>query len=178
MCTMILAVLFFLTQLVIAGCNSYTEFTGQTTGSLVNVMNAAALTVEFGPMLAILFLAARMRALQHDGQPQLWAQRCMFASTGAVTVTTLMAVAVPLALGGKMKIDETTKEATFEVENATLGKVFVAVRYLSMLCFYGGATAVAVSIFVFEAPAGPEHTLPVSPTVQRSSWDRRRSWSC
>jgi len=166
MCTMILAVLFFVTQLVIAGCRTYTEFTGTQMGQVVDVMNAAAATVEFGPMLAVLFLSARMRALQHDGQPQLWAQHCMYASTGALGVTTILAVVVPLALGGKMHINEKTNERTFEVENPTLGMALVAVRYISMLCFYGGAVAVAVSIFKFEAPAGPEHTLPVSPTVQ------------
>ena len=71
MCTMILAVLFFPTQIVIAGCQSYTEFTGKETPTVVGVMSAAASTVEFGPMLATLFLVARMRALQLDGQPQL-----------------------------------------------------------------------------------------------------------
>jgi hypothetical protein len=111
MCTMILAVLFFLTQLVVAGCRTYTEFTGKETGSLVTVMNNAAATVEFGPMLAILFLAARMRALQHDGQPQLWAQRCMYAATGSLCLTTMLAVVVPLLLGGEMKIDTATATA-------------------------------------------------------------------
>jgi hypothetical protein len=166
MCTMILAVLFFMIQIIIAGCRTYTEFSGTQTANIAGVMNAAAATVEFGPMLAILFLAARMRALQHDGQPQTWAQRSMYASTGALCVTTLLAIIVPLVLGGKMVVNPKTKEATFEVPNAMLGRVLVAVRYASMACFYGGAVAVAVSIFKFEAPAGPEHTLPVSPTVQ------------
>jgi len=166
MCTMILAVIFFFTQIIIAGCRSYTEFTGAETSRVVSVMTAAASTVEFGPMLAILFLAARMRALQHDGQPQAWAQRCMFASTGALGLTTLLAVCVPLALGGEMKTNEKTKEATFEVTNPKLGYGLIALRFASMFCFYGGAVGVAVSIFKFEAPAGPEHTLPVSPTVQ------------
>ena len=35
-----------------------------------------------------------------------------------------------------------------------------------MIGFYGGAAGVMYSIFTFEAPAGPEATLPVSPTVQ------------
>ncbi len=37
------------TQIVIAGCKSYTEFTGKETPTVVGVMNAAATTVEFGP---------------------------------------------------------------------------------------------------------------------------------
>jgi len=177
MCTMIIATLFFATQLVIAGCQSYTEFmsseavqthagSGQDLSRVVGVMNQAATTVEFGPMLAILFLAARMRALQHDGQPQLWAQRCMYASTGALAMTTLLAIVVPLAGGGTMTVNPKTKEATFEVQNQSITPVLVGIRFLSMFCFYGGAVAVGVSVFTFEAPAGPEHTLPVSPTVQ------------
>merc|ERR1719487_3243316 len=76
MCTMILAVFFFAIQLVIAVCRTYTEFMGVEFPKTVKVMNAAATTVEFAPMLAILFLSARMRALQHNGQPQRWAQDC------------------------------------------------------------------------------------------------------
>merc|ERR1719329_140699 len=92
MCTMMISVLFFSVQLIIA----------------------AATTVEFGPMLCILFLSLRMRALQHDGQPQPWAQNAMYASTCALACTTVLAIIVPLALGGTMKINEKTKEATFE----------------------------------------------------------------
>merc|ERR1719335_620581 len=106
MCTMILAVIFFATQLVVAGARSYTEFTGTEMTKLVNVMNAAADTASFAPMLSILFLAARMRALQHDGQPQRWAQQCMFASTAALAVTVLLAIVVPLLLNGEMKTDQ------------------------------------------------------------------------
>jgi len=163
---MILAVVFFSTQLVIALCRSYGEFTGVEFPKIVGMMNAAATTVEFAPMLAILFLAARMRALQHDGQPQAWAQNCMYSATIAMCLTTLLAMAVPFAMGGTMKTNPVTKESTFEVPNPMLGYVLLAVRYICMLSFYGGAVGVAYSIFTFEAPAGPEATLPVSPTVQ------------
>jgi len=165
MCTMILAVFFFAIQLVIAVCRSYAEFTGVEFPKTVMTMNAAATTVEFAPMLSILFLAARMRALQHDGQPQRWAQDCMFAATYAMCTTTLLAIVVPVVMGGSMKTDPITKENTFEVPNPTLGYCLVALRFICMLGFYGGAVGVAYSIFVFEAPAGPEATLPVSPTV-------------
>jgi hypothetical protein len=160
---MILAVVFFLTQLVIAVCRTYEEFSGTEFPMVVGVMNAAATTVEFAPMLAILFLAARMRALQHDGQPQKWAQDCMFIATGAMCITTLLAVLVPLVMGGHMEVNPLTRETTFVVPNPTLGYVFVALRYICMLGFYGGAAGVIYSIFVFEAPSGP--TMPVSPAV-------------
>jgi len=164
LCTLILAVVFFITQLVIACCRTYKECTGREFPMIVAVMQAAATTVEFAPMLAILFLAARMRALQHDGQPQDWAQNCMFMATGAMCVTTLLAVLVPVVMGGHIEISPRTRETTFVVPSPTLGYVFVALRFICMLGFYGGAIGVIYSIFVFKAPTGP--TLPVSPTVQ------------
>jgi hypothetical protein len=165
MCTMILAVFFFAIQLVITCCRTYTEFTGVEFPKVIGVMNGAVNTVEFAPMLAIVFLAARMRALQHDGQPQKWAQDCMFASTYAMCATTILAIIVPVSLGGTMKTNAQTKETTFEVPNPTLGYLLVGLRFLCMLAFYGGVVGVIYSIFVFEAPAG-RTTLPVSPTVQ------------
>merc|ERR1719482_1465911 len=116
---MILAVFFFAIQLVIAFCRSYSEFTGAEFPRIVGIMNAAANTVEFAPMLAIVFLTARMRALQHDGQPQKWAQDCMFAATYAMCATTLLSILVPLVLGGKSVKNEKTGEVTFEVPNET-----------------------------------------------------------
>merc|ERR1740130_1339304 len=139
MCTMILAVVFFATQLVIALCNSYAEFTGVEFPKVIGLMNAACTTVEFAPMLAILFLAARMRALQHDGQPQAWAQNCMYYSTFAMCMTTVLSIAVPLAMGGTMRTNPITKESKFEVPNPMLGYALVALRYICMLGFYGGA---------------------------------------
>jgi len=165
-CTMILSVFFFAVQLVIAFCQSYAEFTGAAFPRIVGIMNGAANTVEFAPMLSIVFLAARMRALQHDGQPQKWAQDCMFASTYAMCTTTLLAILVPLVLGGSMKMDSKTKEMTFEAgSNLRLGYAMVAMRFACMLGFYGGVVGVIYSILVFEAPEGAEATRPVSPTV-------------
>jgi len=166
MCTMILTVIFFSTQLIIALCRSYAEFTGVEFPKSIGMMIAASTTVEFAPMLSILFLTARMRALQHDAQPQPWAQSCMYYATFALCMTTLLSLAVPLALGGTMKVNPVSKEATFEVPNPLLGYILLAVRYLCMASFYCGTVGVAYSIFAFEAPGGPEATSPVSPTVR------------
>jgi len=165
LCTMILAVLFFSTQLVIALCRTYEEFKGVAFPRLVSIMQEAATTVEFGPMLSFLFLVARMRALQHDAQPQAYAQNCMFAATGAMCMTTLLAIATPLALGGVMRVNPVTKEKSFEVPNPSLGYCLTVVRYICMLGFYGGAVGVIHSIYTFEAPGGHHATVPVSPTV-------------
>jgi len=166
-CTMVLAVVFFLTQLIIAFCRTYEEFKRVSFPRIVQVMQEAAATVEFGPMLAILFLTARMRALQHDAQPQVWAQDCMYAATSAMCVTTLLAIAIPFTVGGQMVTDPKTGEKTFETENSSpvLTYTLIVLRYLCMIGFYGGAFGVIYSIYVFEAPGGPEATLPVSPAA-------------
>jgi hypothetical protein len=165
-CTMILSFVFFSAQLVIVICQSYVELTGCEIPKAIAMIRGAANTVEFAPMLAILLLSARMRALQHEAQPQLWAQNCMYFSTGGLCLTTLMSIAVPVALGGTMQINSATKECTFALPDPRLGYVFVALRYFCMMCFYGGVVGVAGSILVFQAPGGAAVTLPVSPTLE------------
>jgi len=165
-CTMILAVVFFLAQLVIAICRTCEEakFSFLEFPRIVGVMNAAACTVEFAPMLAILFLSARMQALQHNSQPQAWAQSLMFIGTGSMCVTTLLAILVPLLMGASMEVNPQTREVKFSLPSPTLGYVFMGMRCLCMVGFYGGALGVICSIFSFQAP-GDEPTLPVAPAV-------------
>jgi len=132
------------------------------------MMHAAAATAEFAPMLAVLFLAAHMRVLQHDAgsQPQELVHQCMFASTGAMCVAALLGIMVPLTLGGSLKMNPWTHEIVVEVPKPLIGYLFIAMRFFCMFCFYGGAIGVIVSIFVFQSPGGSAATLPVSPTVQ------------
>merc|ERR1719375_840437 len=165
---MMLTTVFFSTQLVIALCESYTEFTGVQLSRTVGVMNSAATTSEFAPMLAVLFLSARMRALQHYGEPQEWAQNCMYSATFSMCTTTLLAIVVPFILGATVTVRANPKpqQSTFVVPDPEIGYVLMALRYMCMLLCYGGAVGVMVSIFSYEAPAGPYATWPVSPTNQ------------
>lgn len=169
MCSLILTVVFFSTQLVIVACRSYVEsdlFEVTEFPKIIGIMHAASTTCEFAPMLSILFLAARMRALQHDAQPQEWAQHCMYFSTAAMCMTTLLSIVAPWALGASVEVNQITKEASFKVPNPMIGNILLTVRYICMASFYGGVIGIVYSIFAFEAPAGAAATLPVSPTVQ------------
>merc|ERR1719487_1055767 len=104
---MILAILFFLIQLIIVICRSYSDFTGTELPKVTKMMTGAASTVEFAPQLSILFLAARMRALQHDGQPQVWAQTCMYSATAALCFSALLSCVIPLVMSGITKTSAT-----------------------------------------------------------------------
>ena len=55
-------------------------------------------------MLAILFIGARMRALQIDpktGNPQPWAQNCFYLCAYSVLIQLVLVFAVPYFLGGE-----------------------------------------------------------------------------
>merc|ERR1719424_2303608 len=86
-------------------------------GTIIAIFEGAQKTVMFAPMLSMLFIGARMRALQltkaADGTipstagPQPWAQDGMFLATWSVLVQLIMTMVVPLATGtGKPEMDE------------------------------------------------------------------------
>ena len=73
---------------------------------LTGALQGAIVTLFFAPMMAVLFIGARMRALQMDpinGAPQRWAQNCFYACTYAIMIQCILAIAVPLILGGSIK---------------------------------------------------------------------------
>merc|ERR1719380_552465 len=123
-----------------------------------------------GPMLCILFLGARMRALQMDpinGAPQAWAQNCFYMCAYALLANTLLAILVPLVMNGEAKYDDKgLGDVQFEVKHATFGMVLVAVRWVCMISIYAGFTAVIYSVFTIEHPDGADKTPPISPAMQ------------
>jgi hypothetical protein len=173
-CTMILSVTFFLVYLLVAVSRSYSQFVGGQlfTSSFEAVMLRAADTLAFAPMLSVLFLGARMRALQMDpvgGNPQPWAQNCFFACTYALICQTVLACAVPLVLGGKVSKNEKI-EGDFKYELSNNGgmaaKALTVFRFLLMFTLYACTFAVVCSVFTIEHPDGKEKTPAVSPTMQ------------
>lgn len=168
-CIIALTTVFFSAEIIIAACRTVSELTGRDTESTVSMLVGAASTVEFGPMLSVLFLAARMRALQHASEPQPWAQRSMLIATGAISFTTLLAVAVPLVHGGIVLKESAATSPRFTVPNGfdrISSITLIWLRYLTLVTFYAGTICVIISIFTYQSPAGPAHTLPISPTVQ------------
>jgi len=63
------------------------------------ILRTAAITVNYAPMLAVLFLAMRMRVTwltQGKGNPPVWMQAWMYCATYAVLLMTLIVVVIPL----------------------------------------------------------------------------------
>merc|ERR1719428_1972548 len=129
----------------------------------------ATASMNFAPMLAVLFIGARMRALNMDpvnGNPQKWAQNCFFMCTYALLAQTCLSVAVPLVLGGNVKVGKCEGDMEYEVENKMFGAILAIGRYVMMICIYVGVGCIIYSIFTIEHPKGPEYTIPISPTMQ------------
>jgi hypothetical protein len=169
-CTMNLSTQYFAVYLGIALIKTYHEFNKSTPTSekLQGTLTMCQNTVNFAPMLCILFIGARMRALSMDpinGNPQKWAQNCFYLCTYSVMVQVLMLLAIPLVLDGKLKDGSTEGDVTFELPNPTIMAILMAMRYMVMLALYGGFTAVIYSVMVIEAPPGKQY-VPVSPAMQ------------
>merc|ERR1719271_830380 len=144
----------------------YLIMLGLYAGALVVVYGI----INFVPMLAVLFIGARMRALQMDpvnGAPQKWAQNCFFMCTYALMAQTILCVAVTLVLSGTSEPNPKVEgDMTFKVENKALGAILSVGRYLIMFCIYVGFTCVIYSIFTIQHPKGDQYTPPISVTMQ------------
>merc|ERR1719231_146912 len=173
-CTMNLCLQYFLIYLAVALVNTYVQFTAGRditfwTAKLKVTLNLAKNTVNFAPMLCVLFIGARMRALQlepvNGNVGTAWASHCMYLCSFAVLFQLLFVIAIPTFFGGHVLGNKDLEgDVAFEVEDPRLFWAMNLVRYLIMLAMYAGAIAVIVAVCTMEAPGG-HPTPPVSTTM-------------
>merc|ERR1719408_492104 len=110
------------------------------------ILDMALKTVGFAPMLSVLFIGTRMRALQIDpmaGQPgaapvpQPWAQQGFYITAYSVLVLTVLVVLVPVVGGGSLRKGETEGDVAFDIPNKGVATAVTVIRYLCMLGMYG-----------------------------------------
>merc|ERR1719261_1549438 len=169
-CTMILTSMYFIVYAGIQAGKTLQSFSGIDSSKLTGALQGAICTMFFAPMMAVLFIGARMRALQMDpinGAPQRWAQNLFFACTYAVMLQCILAVCVPLVLGGKIKKgDKGEGDVEYTVNNKMLGTCLLVFRWFVMISIYLGITAVLWSVFDIKHPKGAQYTPPISVTMQ------------
>merc|ERR1719171_2211928 len=110
-CVMNLTIQYLLIYTAIAILRVVADFQGENVShwTIGEALQQATITVNFAPMLAILFLAARMRVIwltMAKGNPPIWMQGWMLASTYAVLAMTLVSLVVPLLSGEKVVHDK------------------------------------------------------------------------
>merc|ERR1712138_41101 len=85
------------------------EWTYET--KFMEILATASNTVSFAPMLAILFLACRMRVTwltQGKGNPPEYVQSAMYCATYSVLAMTLCVIVIPILLGTQLPADKET----------------------------------------------------------------------
>lgn len=170
-CTINMTVQFFVVYLLVALSKTAVDLNGPSLflTKLEGLLKMAKFTVNFVPMLSILFIGARLRALQMDpkgGNPQWWAQYCFYLCTYSVLVQTTLCILMPFFMKCECKQGVSEGDVIFVMENPTLGVVMTCIRYSALLALYGGFSAVCVSVYTIEHPTNPALTPPISPAMQ------------
>lgn len=134
---------------------------------MFQAMEAARSSVQLAPLLAVLFVAVRMRALQisnNRGAPQGWAQNGMYACTWSVAIQFTMCLLMMFFT------DKVETDGDGNIKNNVSNKygkfALHSVRWLALLLLYGGIVTVIVSVFVITketALSGHQATMPQPP---------------
>merc|ERR1719335_1536223 len=169
-CVMNLTIQYLAIYTAIAILRVVADFQGQNvkTWTIHEALDQATITVNFAPMLAILFLATRMRVLwltQLKGNPPIWVQQWMLGATYSVLACTLVSLLVPLFTGEKVKIDKETGEVDKEhqpFKNQIAAISFTVLKYLIMIGLYVGAIAIIYGTYTYKPPKGswPGYSVP------------------
>merc|ERR1719473_1357289 len=132
-------------------------------GFIKDAVETAKTTVQFAPMISVLFIATRMRALQisnNKGAPQGWAQDGMYLCSWALCVQFCMCLFVPIftrekyqtdALDGSVSAKDQKVDAKVPLTNYSVpGGHYVVetIRYLALIALFAGIVTVITSVFL------------------------------
>jgi len=110
---------------------------------------SAGISLGLAPLLCILFVATRMRALQITqqlGDPPGWAQDCMVVAVFATCTQALCCLLMPIFIGSACKVDE-DGNPDYDL-NPMVGAYAVAmVKYVALMFLHGSVIAVCYSVF-------------------------------
>ena len=147
---MILSCMYFCLYAFVQFSRIWTQLSGSKFSKFEHAMMVASNAMNFAPMMSVLFIGARMRALQMDpvnGAPQKWAQNCFYMCTYATAAQVLISIVVTLVLSGtSVPNPKMEDDMTFKGENKALGAILSVGRYLIMFCMHVGFTCVIYSI--------------------------------
>jgi hypothetical protein len=132
------------------------------------ILSQAMTTVNFAPMLSILFIGTRMRALQIDpvnGSPQEWAQTCFYVCAYSVLGQTILVILIPIVSGAEAKPGEIPGDVKFEIPNKALAGGVQVARLILMAGMYIATAMIVYANLTMEHPSGGE-TPPLSPAMQ------------
>merc|ERR1719238_836877 len=170
-CVLNLAFQYFLIYALLWIFITVEDFLGSSTylTDAKNAINSAKSTVQFAPMIAVLFIATRMRALQmtdNKGAPQGWVQDGMYLATWSILIQFMMCLIMPFFTGQTYTpdtLDGSGKPgAKDNVQNYWGALAVTVVRYMALLGLLGGVATVTVGVYTMtEETANGRGSIPV-----------------
>merc|ERR1719329_2020522 len=148
-CVINLTFQFFFIYGMIWVCVTIDEFTGYKWQLLINTMENLKGTVAYCPMLAILFVGTRMRALlitNNKGAPQGWVQDGMYMATWALLIQFLFGLIVPCCTGVATPCDE-DGTPKYEPSHPIALYCVLALKWITYIFLYGGVIAVITGVY-------------------------------
>merc|ERR1719247_429649 len=154
-CVLNLAFQYFLIYALLWIFITLEDFTSFELTNMKQAVETAKSTVAFAPMIAVLFIATRMRALQmtdNKGAPQGWVQDGMYLATWSILVQFIMCLLMPLFTGKPYTPDTldapVSKDKETNVSNYYGALAVSIVRYTALIALMGGIATVAVGVFM------------------------------
>merc|ERR1719428_242206 len=146
-CVVSLTIQYFIVYTALALARTAAKSMGIDYGKtpVLDILKTATYTVNYAPMLAILFLACRMRITwltQGKGNPPVYVQSAMYSCTYAVLALTLVVCVIPVFTGKVINVDVKTgdiKDDAKPFEAPIVAGCFTALKFLIMLGLYAGA---------------------------------------
>jgi len=149
-CVLILGGVFLVVQIAQSAAFIIKDIFGCRFKIMQDTVLAADVSVSFCPMASMLFIAARLRAVQitdHQGNPQVWAQDTMYICVFAIIIQALCCLLLPVFTGMSASTDE-QGNAQYDLTPMVGAYAVTAIKYFALLCIGGGGTIIAASIFV------------------------------
>merc|ERR1719420_944951 len=150
------------------------DLMGDMMYSVRDAIESAKSTVQFAPMLCILFIATRMRALQitqNRGAPQGWVQDGMYLASWSVMIQFVMCLVMPVFTGKKYLPDNLDGAAkNDDLDNPIGAAVVTFIRYTALVALLGGVATVITGVIIMTPetangrgaiPVISDGTLPV-----------------
>merc|ERR1719327_2140801 len=110
---------------------------------------AAGISLGLAPLLSILFVATRMRALQITqqlGDPPGWAQDCMIVAVFATCVQSVCCLVMPIFIGEACKVDD-DGNPDYDLEPMIGAYAVAVVKYVALIALHGSVVTVCVAVF-------------------------------
>lgn len=161
-CVFLLALLYFGVDFWrwFASCLHYVA--GYKVDAAIVTLQSAGVSVGIAPLLGVLFLACRMRALQitqQQGGPQHWAQYCMLLCVFAMALQAITCLMLPLFTRDATHVDP-DGNTIFDMRPMVGAYIVTIVKYVSLFVLHGAVISICLSILLItprSAERGPPH---------------------